>query len=128
VRHLQRLAVAVELARDHPLLADRQQLPRIAPDLTEIDERDPSVGGIGALHPERGARAADLVTDRGHLDGDRPVDIGVVEHVEPDPLDRHHRQMEDEVDRAGQLEPPELARQRRPDSLEGGDLGEQRVE
>ena len=60
----------------------------------------------------------------GQHDDDRPPDQRLIEVIDRNPLDRHDRQMKQQVDGAGQLQPAQLPHQRSPDTLQGGGLGE----
>ena len=84
---------------------------------------------VERLDPEgRAGRAARAIVLRGQVDDDRLPRLRPIESVDGDARDEPDRQVEQHVNHALEPEPGERLGQLRPDALEVGQRGKERIE
>jgi len=128
VNDLKLLAVAVELARDEPWLADRVLLLRPAR-IAEISERHIIAARIHRVDAHGTARPRRLpVFARSERDGDDAAHICGIEPLHALAVDPAGREVKQQVDDAREAEPLQRLHQLRPDPLQNLHFGEERVE
>src|SRR3546814_10496870 len=84
---------------------------------------------VDRLDPEgRARRSARAIVLRGHVDDDRLARLRLIEPVDRNARDEAGRQVEQHVDHAFEPQPGQRLGELRPDALEVGQRGQERVE